>query len=142
MKGLSSAQLEMRTRIFCLAPASQCVNSPTEAARARALLTSREATNLRARRKLNVFDWPTTYACKTTEREWFRGTQREPPGSATAPVVSIARRKRTCPLLRAWMTLKGVRRIAWIAMRGDTILLEQTRSKRYGTTKRPFKGVY
>ena len=33
----------MRTRIFCLAPASQCVNSPTEAARACALLTAREA---------------------------------------------------------------------------------------------------
>ena len=32
--------LGMRTRIFCLAPASQCVNSPTEA---RALLTAREA---------------------------------------------------------------------------------------------------
>ena len=31
----------MRTRIFCLAPASQCVNTPTEAARARALLTVR-----------------------------------------------------------------------------------------------------
>ena len=45
--------LGMRTRIFCLAPASQCVNSPTEAARARALLTAREATNLRARRKLD-----------------------------------------------------------------------------------------
>ena len=47
--------LGMRTRIFCLTPASQCVNSPTEAARARALLTAREArlpTNLRARRKL------------------------------------------------------------------------------------------
>ena len=35
--------LGMRTRIFCLAPASQYVNSPTEAARARALLTAREA---------------------------------------------------------------------------------------------------
>ena len=49
--------LGMRTRIFCLAPASQCVNSPTEAARARALLTAREArlpTNLRARRKLDL----------------------------------------------------------------------------------------
>ena len=47
----------MRTRIFCLAPASQCVNSPTEAARARALLTAREArlpTNLHARRKLDL----------------------------------------------------------------------------------------
>ena len=36
--------------------ASQCVNSPTEAARAHALLTAREArlpTNLRARRKLD-----------------------------------------------------------------------------------------
>ena len=46
----------MRTRIFCLAPASQCVNSPTEAARALALLTAREArllTNLRARQKLD-----------------------------------------------------------------------------------------
>ena len=46
----------MRTRVFCLAPASQCVNSPTEAARALALLTAREArllTNLRARRKLD-----------------------------------------------------------------------------------------
>ena len=46
----------MRTRIFCLAPVSQCVNSPIEAARARALLTAREAklpTNLRARRKLD-----------------------------------------------------------------------------------------
>ena len=45
----------MRTRIFCLAPASHCVNSQTEAARARALLTAREArlpTNLRAQRKL------------------------------------------------------------------------------------------
>ena len=41
----------MRTCIFCLAPATQCVNTPTEAARARALLTAREArlpTNLRA----------------------------------------------------------------------------------------------
>ena len=49
-------KLGMRTRIFCLAPTSQCVNSPTEAARARALLTAREArlpTNLRARRKLD-----------------------------------------------------------------------------------------
>ena len=48
--------LGMRTRIFCLAPASQCVNSPTEAARARALLTAGEArlpTNLRARRKID-----------------------------------------------------------------------------------------
>ena len=48
----------MRTRIFCLAPASQCVNSPIEAARARALLTAREARlpmNLRARRKLDSF---------------------------------------------------------------------------------------
>ena len=35
--------LGMRTCIFCLAPASQCVNSPTEAARARALLTAHEA---------------------------------------------------------------------------------------------------
>ena len=35
--------LGMHTRIFCLAPTSQCVNSPTEAARARALLTVREA---------------------------------------------------------------------------------------------------
>ena len=46
----------MRTRIFCLAPASQCVNSPTEAARARALLTAREARlpmNLRAQWKLD-----------------------------------------------------------------------------------------
>ena len=46
----------MRTRIFCLAPARQCINSPTEAARARALLTAHEArlpTNLRARRKLD-----------------------------------------------------------------------------------------
>ena len=53
--GIIIALLGMRTRIFCLAPASQCVNSPTEAARARALLTAREArlpTNLRARRKL------------------------------------------------------------------------------------------
>ena len=38
--------LGMRMRIFCLAPASQCVNSPTEAARARALLTAREASRL------------------------------------------------------------------------------------------------
>ena len=46
----------MRTPIFFLAPASQCVNSATEAARARALLTAREArlpTNLRARQKLD-----------------------------------------------------------------------------------------
>ena len=46
----------MRTHILCPAPASQCVNSPTEDARARALLTAREArlpTNLRARRKLD-----------------------------------------------------------------------------------------
>ena len=36
--------LGIRTRIFCLAPASQCVNTPTEAARARAaILTAREA---------------------------------------------------------------------------------------------------
>ena len=35
--------LGMRTRLFCLPPASQCVNSLTEAARARALLTAREA---------------------------------------------------------------------------------------------------
>ena len=42
----------LRTRIFFLAPASQCVNRPTEAARSCALLTAREATNLRARRKL------------------------------------------------------------------------------------------
>ena len=44
-------------RIFFLAPASQCVNSPTEVARAHALLTVREArlpTNLRARRKLDL----------------------------------------------------------------------------------------
>ena len=49
--------LGMRTCIFCLAPASQCVNTPTEAARARALLTAREArlpTNLRTRRKLRM----------------------------------------------------------------------------------------
>ena len=42
--------------IFWLAPSSQYVNSPTEAARARALLTAREArlpTNLRARWKLD-----------------------------------------------------------------------------------------
>ena len=48
--------LGMLTRIFCLTPASQSVNSPTEAARARALLTAREArlpTNLRARQKLD-----------------------------------------------------------------------------------------
>ena len=48
--------LGMRMRIFCLAPASQCVNSPTEAARVHALLTAREArlpTNLHARRKLD-----------------------------------------------------------------------------------------
>ena len=47
--------LGMRMHIFCLAPASQCVNTPTEAARAHALLTAREArlpTNLRTRRKL------------------------------------------------------------------------------------------
>ena len=44
----------MRTRIFCLAPASQCVNSPTEAARVRALLEARLSTNLRARRKLDL----------------------------------------------------------------------------------------
>ena len=47
--------LGMRTRIFYLVPASQCVNSPTEAARALALLTAREArlpTNLRTRWKL------------------------------------------------------------------------------------------
>ena len=47
--------LGMRTRIFCPAPASQCVNSPTKAACARALLTAHKArlpTNLRARRKL------------------------------------------------------------------------------------------
>ena len=46
--------LGMRTRIF--ASHSQCINTPTEAARARALLTAREArlpTNLRARRKLD-----------------------------------------------------------------------------------------
>ena len=46
----------MRTRIFCLVPASQCVHSPTEATRACTLLTAREArlpTNLRARRKLD-----------------------------------------------------------------------------------------
>ena len=36
----------MRTRIFCLAPASQCVNSPTEATRARTLLTAREEARL------------------------------------------------------------------------------------------------
>ena len=44
-------------RIFSLATASQCVNSPTEATHARALLTAREArlpTNLRARRKLDL----------------------------------------------------------------------------------------
>ena len=46
--------LGMRTRIFCLAPASQCVNSPTEAARVRALLEARLSTNLRARRKLDL----------------------------------------------------------------------------------------
>ena len=48
--------LGMRTCIFCLAHASQCVNSPTEAARARVLLTAREAripTNLCAQRKLD-----------------------------------------------------------------------------------------
>ena len=48
--------LGMRMRIFCLAPASQCVNSPTEAAHAHALLTAREArlpTNLHARWKLD-----------------------------------------------------------------------------------------
>ena len=43
--------------IFCLAPASQCVNCPTEAARAHALLTAREARlpmNLRPWRKLDL----------------------------------------------------------------------------------------
>ena len=52
-----SSKLGMHTRIFCFALASQCVNSPTEAARARALLTAREARlpmNLRAQRKLHL----------------------------------------------------------------------------------------
>ena len=52
----SMCVLGMRMRIFCLAPGSQCVNTPTEAARARALLTAREArlpTNLHAWWKLD-----------------------------------------------------------------------------------------